>query len=458
MPTLEDQLRRYGDVLDDVAVRAGQPVELATAARPRRAARTAIVGAAVVAVVSLIAVVSSTRSTHEPSPATAPIVAATTTTRTEAEKAAAQAEAERKAAIAKAEAEAAYARSEAWIREHHGQVVDLHYVYDIAMSDRAFYVVSSPDLGATAPSVSRVDRRTLRIVARPMTTATGASIQVSGTAVYLLAHLRSGSEQLQRLDPETLRPVWTIPLIDGGGPLGPTVAGGPDTVWVSLGHRLQQLDGQSGRVIRSLASSATDSNVGASIALDPTGATLYVAYGDGGGGQEAIETRDAHTGTRLQFNAAGASALGGPLVFPTGAGAWIAFRGGMNGGASFYRASDVKRSAELILNGTSGFSGGVTLAPAGDTLWVGNDEFVACADARTGRGLNEVKRDASNINIFSIAADSTSVAVTVNGTLGIFKPHDLCPPRSRPMRRVAQSRRRVGDCGTQSCRDAARLR
>lgn len=429
MPSLENELRRYGDVLDDVASHTGQAPELATAARTRRAARTAFVAVAAVVVVSLIAVGLNTRSTKAPTPATSPIVGPTTTVATttvtttaaDAEKAAAQAEAEARAARDRAAAAA-------WIGSHGGHVVDLHSADGIAMSQAAFYVVSDELDTNPAATFSRVDRKTLSVVSVRRTRS--GSFHVAGGAVYLMAGTGPSAWMLQRLDPDTLRPLWTVPFTGENGPGDPSVAAGPTAVWVSFGNRLEELDGQSGRLLRSLAASMTDPNIGASIALDPTGRILWVGYGDGGGGTEPIETRDARTGARLVFNPQGAGSLGAPLLAATEAGAWVTYRSGMNGGASFFRAGDLKHVADLVVGGVPSFTGGVVVAPVGGTLWAGTFGFLACADSRTGQSLRTLRSSTSDApypNVFAIAADSTNVAVSINGTLGIFRPHDLCP-------------------------------
>ena len=114
MPSLEEELRRYGDVLDDVAGGSGEPDELTTVAGTRRATRTALVAVAVVVVVSLIALASTARSTRKPSPATSPVVSPTTATTTDAAEAR-QAEARGAAAAAAARHARVDAEAAAWI-------------------------------------------------------------------------------------------------------------------------------------------------------------------------------------------------------------------------------------------------------------------------------------------------------------------------------------------------------
>jgi hypothetical protein len=418
MPTLEDQLRRYGDVLDGVAHRTGEPVELAVAARPRRAASTALVAVALVVLASLIAVVASTRSTHEPSTGTSPNVAPTTTLSTSVP-----------TTVDPTRAEAARQRaaSAAWVRDHGGRVVDVNSVGDIAMSSRALYVLSVTNSDASPPTtLSRVDRQSMRVVSVGEKGA--IDVSVGGDAVYLVKDLRSQST-VERLDPETLLPLWTVRVGSGTPDFAVQIAADADAVWVGFDNQLEQLDPQSGAVRRGIASSTADPNVGESIALDPTGNILYVVYGQGGGAIEPIEMRDAHSGARLALNPDGPGGLGPPQIAVTDVGVWVAYRTGMNGEASFFRANDLKRGADLVVDGTPTFGMGVELATASGTLWVGNTLFIACTDAHTGQSLNRVSSDnARNLDAYSIVADDTSVAVGIRGTtLGVFKPHDLCP-------------------------------
>jgi len=414
MPTLEDQLRRYGTLLDDVAHRTDEPVSLTTGGRTRRPARTALLAVAVVAVVTLVAIATSTRSTHEPTPATTPVVGPTTT-------------------MGAAESAARRAVAKAWIEAHNGRVVDLRSVIDIAMSDRAVYVWSDDDAGDRWTTLSRVDRKTLHVTSVEVPAA-AERLSVAGGALYLFT---TGGQPsgwvLERLDPDTLVPRWTTPFVVPSTTRDPEVVGGSDAVWISVGHDIKQLDARSGRVLRSVNLTLADSPASAFLAVDPTGEILYVAYGADDGTTQPLQRRDAHTGqlaTDPTINETAAGGFVAPQIEATGAGAWVMVQTPESRGesvASLFRASDLKRIAS-----TEGTAIAGNLAFGGHTLWTANANLVACSDARTGQLIQywgPLGSDPSvKIYADAIAADATRVAVSIDGTLGIFDADNLCRP------------------------------
>ena len=417
MPTLERELRRYGELLDDAT--GATPSISATTARPWRATGTALVAVAVVVVVSLVAVVSSARSTHEPTPATAPTVAPTTTTTSNPQ-------------VAAAEEAARRARAQAWIAAHGGTVfAALDSVLDIAMSDRAIYTWSSFAAGDRVGTLSRVDRRTLRINSVKVPQSAGW-LSVGGNAVYLLT-TRAGHNgmQVSRLDPDTLRALWTTPLADATAiDDASQIAGNTNGVWVTSGHDIEQFDAQSGARVHSVNLTLPTSSTQIYLTLDPSGHVLYVAYGDDSGATQPLQKRDARTGEFSRLAPTGnETAAGGftaPQLAATAGGVWVTGQTPASRGktvASFYRTNGLGRAATLTAGGDTGRPG-LTIAVAGATLWNWNSTFIACADASSGHALSSNRLD--NVTADSLAADATSVAVSIDGTLGIFAPHDLC--------------------------------
>jgi hypothetical protein len=286
-------------------------------------------------------------------------------------------------------------------------------------------VLSDVNSADPAETLSRVDRTTGRIVSVQEPAA--QTVTTGGTAVYLLSSPASLQWQIQRLDPDTLRPIWTVPISGSTGD-GPGFTAGSGVVWVSTGNRLEQLDAQSGTVRESRALSVD--NLDTSLALDPTGRLLYVVYGDTGGGTEPIEVRDASSGARLEFNPRGAASVGATDAVATTGGVWVSYRTGMNGAASFFRARDLGQSAVVTVAGMSSFGMGVGLSVFGSTLWVANVQFLACADAATGQAFAEPGQSGSNsLNLYAgpVAVDVRNAFVVIDGVLGVFSPHGLCP-------------------------------
>ena len=175
----------------------------------RTAVRTALVAVAVVVVVSLIAVVSSTALDARARTATAPIGPNTTNPGTTTSSTTTPTPSD--------------AQAKAWITEHGGRAVDLHHSGDIAMSDRAVYTLSVTDAATSIPvMLSRVDRQTLRVVSVPAKNA--VDVYVGGGAVYLVTNHRADSS-VQRLDPDSLQPLWTFPLVDPNASYSPQSRG-----------------------------------------------------------------------------------------------------------------------------------------------------------------------------------------------------------------------------------------
>lgn len=425
MPTLEDELRRYGELLDTAsdAAEPGHTFAVTEGSRPRRAARTALAAAAVVAIVIVVAVVASARPTHEvppgtsthstvaPTAPTTPTVTTASPTTTDAVEA--WADNDRRA-------------GNTWIQAHGGTPVALGGPFGpVTVTPRAVFAISSP---AYTPTLARIDRGTHRVTFLPLDGST-ASVAVGGDALYVQTNVGE-SWELQRVDPDTLDVKWTVSL--GGADnvsSQQAVAGGPDFVWDSAGRHLEQRDARTGHVQRTIPLSVAKDDVDATLALSPDLRTLYVAYGDFGGGTEPIETRDAATGRRLAYRASGVGSIGLPRPTATSTGVWLSYATGMQGAATFFRAPDLRPAAALTIGNQTSFGMGVDLAVSGSTLWASNFDFVACADARTGRELNRIgpPDQEHNVNAESIAADSTTVAVSVGGVVGIFPTHALCP-------------------------------
>jgi hypothetical protein len=243
--------------------------------------------------------------------------------------------------------------------------------------------------------------------------------------------------QVSRLDPDTLRALWTVPIADASALDNATqIAGNAAMVWVSSGHEIEQLDAQSGARLRSVNLTLRTSSTQIYLTLDPNGQVLYVAYGDGGGSPQPLQKRDARTGEFSSLaptdNPTAAGGFTAPQLVATDAGVWVLVQGEHARGqltASLFRASDLKQVATL--HGTEGAPFGGALALGGHTLWTANADLVACSDARTGRLIHYWGPLGSDPSVKtyadSIAADATSVAVSIRGTLGIFSAHDLCP-------------------------------
>ena len=434
MPVLEDELRRYGDLLDTAAdaPEPGHTFALTTDERPRRVARTVLAAAAVVVIVVLVAVLASARSTHEVAPATTPstdavtstTVQTTTTPTTVTSRAAADAAAHEATLAARAE-------GVRWIETYGGTRVPLPDASGpLAVTPHAFLAISTGAWADSPTTLFRIDRVTHRVTSLPLGPHSSgnsvAALTVGGGALY--AQTNFGENwQLRRIDPDTLRVLWTVSL--GGSDAVSTdhaVAGGSDWVWVSANGHLEQRDARTGRVLRTISRPLRD-NYDATIALSPDLHTLYVAYGDFvRGGSEPIETRDAATGARLAYRAQSVTSVGPPTLYPTAAGVWVAFRNGTTGGAWFLRAKDLlSTTGVLVIDGKNSFEQGVDLAFSGSTLWARNPNFgIACANARWGTQIGTPDPAPATT---TIAADESTVVVTVNGAVGIFVPDDLCP-------------------------------
>ena len=324
-------------------------------------------------------------------------------------------------------------------RNAQGQIVDLRSVIDIAMSDRAVYVWSDDDSGDKWTTLSRVDRTTLHVTSIEVVAGT-ERLSVASGAVYLVT---TGGQPsgwvVERLDPDTLTLQWTAPFVIPSTTRDPEAVGGPDAVWVSVGHDIKQLDPRSGRVLRSVNLTPADSKANAFLAIDPTGRFLYVAYGADDGTPQPLERRDARTGQLATpgpaINETAAGGFVAPQIVATDAGAWVMVQTPEVPGqlvASLYRAGDLERIATL--HGTEGtpFSG--NLAFGGQILWTANADFVACSDARTGRLTHDwgpLGADATvKIYADAIAADATSVAVNIDGTRASSTSTTSARPRS----------------------------
>jgi hypothetical protein len=313
-----------------------------------------------------------------------------------------------------------------WIAAHHGHALNLRGVDQVGMSADAIYALVGPDGSGHLSGLARIDRATGRVTATLHFAATTGELTVRDGGIYVTtANVAPDGtvthNLLRRLDPVSLRTRWSVPAI---GEIVPTI----DAIWSVHDDRLQRRDPRTGALVASAELPSRATGAGATIAVDPNDARLWVTYL--GYPKATIEVRDAHSGALMRRVVEQSYAVGTGTLTPTATGVWLASRGGMQGSAVFYALPDLRRTSAL----PDGYTMGVNLTWIGGPLWLRADDFVTCADPRTGRYIDPPQYNQSEAlsrgpwAVFSApAVDANDAVLAVGGRLAAFRPHDLCP-------------------------------
>jgi hypothetical protein len=319
------------------------------------------------------------------------------------------------------------AAGRSWIEAHGGRALDVRDVESVAISSQAIYSLIGGGHSGRILKLVRVDRGTSAVTSAPVTLSY-VEIMARGDRLFLFGVDMAGGPKkdgdvLQRLDPGTLRTMWSV-----SGSFGPQLAATGDVIWsVDHGNRLLRFDVSSGARSAAITLPTAAAAQDASIAVDPSGRTLWVGYG--ASPTMTLETREPHTGALIRRVHEPSVAIGPPNLTATDRGVWAATRGGMKGSAVYYDRPDLRETGSL----PGAYDMGVDLTWVGRSLWLRGGDLVGCADPRTGRYLATPRFGHSEPlaqgprSTFSVpAVDRDLVALAVGGRLATFTANNLC--------------------------------
>jgi hypothetical protein len=316
-------------------------------------------------------------------------------------------------------------------------------VDQLAVGPGALYAAYYPTGDTTHEVIARFDLQTHLVVrsltlpaAIDMTLSTGLHVRDVLWVVHW-TNETSPRRVLLGLDSTTLAVVVddVVPFepADHASPISQVLAT-PAGLWVSAGSSLFLLD--LGPDLHWLTRTDLDGTVGSMVA-DPSGRFLYVLTLDQSGASRSIDEIKASPQTEPQTPPTGSILEQSPVPFGVGVnglaasvdGVWAAFPTGLLGSLMFFRASDLKQTANYVGQGDAPVTNTMNAFVTDGTLWVtdGMIGVVACADPAVGHLRSVVIPQAAGVTGFSnVTSVGSTVYVGIVGGVLSITPNSRC--------------------------------